>query len=205
MRQKFLKIGISLLLSVFLFTTIEQLNLLSYLMYIPFIGSLILCLLGSEKKNAIKGVGLICSCFSFLYSLFLWIYFDDNCSYFQYVEKITYSFPWSRPGDGCNYIILGIDGTSLFFIVLTSLLIFLCVLAGCVNISMYSKEYLFSFLLLETFLFGVFSVLDLLIFYVFFEATLLPMYIIINIWGSRKRKIRAGRMLFFYTLLMLIK
>jgi len=96
---------------------------------------------------------------------------------------------------------LGIDGISLFFVILTTLLIPICILASWDAIKSNVKEYMIAFLFLEAFVIAVFCVLDLILFYVFFEAVLIPMFIIIGVWGSRERKVRAAYMFFIYTLL----
>ena len=92
----------------------------------------------------------------------------------------------------------GLDGISIFFFVLTSLLIFLCILF--IWNERLLKEYAMNLLLIELLLLLVFSVLDIFLFYIFFEAILIPMFVLIGIWGSRERKIRAVYLLFFYTL-----
>ena len=96
---------------------------------------------------------------------------------------------------------LGIDGISLFFILLSTLLIFLCILISWTSVKINIKEFLIAFLIMEFFLIGVFSILDLLLFYIFFESILIPMYLIVGVWGSRERKIRAAYFFFLYTLL----
>lgn len=96
--------------------------------------------------------------------------------------------------------ILGLDAISLFFIILTTFLIPVCILVGWSSIQIYVKEYCIAFLILESLMITVFSVLDLLLFYIFFESVLIPMFIIIGIWGSRQRKIRAAYQFFLYTL-----
>ena len=98
-----------------------------------------------------------------------------------------------------NFVI-GIDGVSLFFIILTTLLTPICILVGWKSIQSYVKEYCIAFLVLESLMIAVFSVLDLLLFYVFFESVLIPMFLIIGVWGSRARKIRAAYQFFLYTL-----
>ena len=96
------------------------------------------------------------------------------------------------------YFCFGFDGISILFFWLSSLLIFLCILF--VWNDFYLKEYLINLLITELLLLLVFSVLDLFLFYIFFEAILIPMYLIIGLWGSRERKIRAVYLFFFYTL-----
>jgi proton-translocating NADH-quinone oxidoreductase chain M len=97
-------------------------------------------------------------------------------------------------------LVLGVDGISLFFILLTTFLIPVCILVGWTSIQQYVREYCIAFLVLESLMITVFSVLDLLLFYVFFESVLIPMFIIIGVWGSRERKIRAAYQFFLYTL-----
>jgi proton-translocating NADH-quinone oxidoreductase chain M len=96
---------------------------------------------------------------------------------------------------------IGIDGISLFFVVLTTFLIPICILVGWSSIKSYKKEYMIAFLICESFMIAVFCMLDLLLFYVFFESVLIPMFIIIGVWGSRQRKIQAAYQFFLYTLL----
>jgi len=95
----------------------------------------------------------------------------------------------------------GIDGISLFFVLLTTLLMPVCMLASWSSVSSRVREYCIAFLLLETLVLGVFTTLDLVLFYVFFESVLLPMFLIIGLWGARERKIRAAYQFFLYTLL----
>nr|YP_009861064.1 NADH dehydrogenase subunit 4 [Jaagichlorella hainangensis]QKJ84920.1 NADH dehydrogenase subunit 4 [Jaagichlorella hainangensis] len=103
--------------------------------------------------------------------------------------------------DSTFNIILGIDGISLFFIILTTFLIPICLLVAWQSITIYVKEYVIAFLVMESLMIAVFSVLDLLLFYIFFESVLIPMFVIIGVWGSRERKIRAAYQFFLYTLL----
>ncbi len=114
---------------------------------------------------------------------------------FQFVSKLLWI-----PFLNLNFS-LGVDGISLFFILLTTLLIFLCILISWTSVSTNIKEFLIAFLVMEFFLIGVFSILDLLLFYIFFESVLIPMYLIVGVWGSRERKIRAAYFFFLYTLL----
>ena len=192
------RILVSLLIA-FLYNYILNINsILSFLIFFPLLGCFVIALIPKDNKTFIKSVGLITSGIVFLFSLSLWINFNKSLSKFQFVESIDYCFPWDS--NASSSILIGVDGISLFFIILTTLLIFLCLLSSWDNIHSYLKEYILSFLLLESLLLGVFMSLDLLIFYVLFESTLIPMYIMILIWGSRERKIRAATMLFLYTL-----
>lgn len=168
-------------------------NILTILIVLPLIG--VFMLLGIRNNLHLKTCGLFFSGLTFLTSLTLWLFFDKSCGTFQFVTKINW-----LPFLNLN-ITLGIDGISLFFLILTTLLIFLCILLSWNSVTIYVKEYLICFLIMESMLLIVFSILDLLLFYIFFESVLIPMFFIIGIWGSRERKIRAGFFFFIYTLL----
>jgi proton-translocating NADH-quinone oxidoreductase chain M len=132
---------------------------------------------------------------SFVLSTFLWVLFDRSTAKFQFVEE----FLWI-PSSNINFFI-GIDGISLFFVLLTTLLVPLCLLGSWHSVKVYVKEYMIAFLVMEALLIIVFCILDLLLFYVFFESVLIPMFLIVGVWGSRERKVRAAYMLFLYTLI----
>jgi proton-translocating NADH-quinone oxidoreductase chain M len=170
-------------------------NIIFILLFIPLFGVLILLLCPSWDKNLLKYVGLVTTGLTFVISLFLWVFFDKSIGGFQFTG-ILFWVPYLN----LNFTV-GIDGISIFFIILTTLLIFICLLSSWNTINHNLKEYLIAFLIMEFFLIGVFSILDLLLFYVFFESVLIPMYLIIGVWGSRERKIRAGYFFFLYTLL----
>ena len=170
-------------------------NIIFYLLLFPLLGSCLLLFTPSWNKNLLKSIALFFSSITFLLSLFLWVLFDRSTGNFQFVEKILW-----LPNLNLNFTV-GIDGISLFFVILTTLLIFLCLLTSWNSIHFNLKEYLISFLIMEFFLIGVFCILDLLLFYIFFESVLIPMYLIIGVWGSRERKIRAAYFFFLYTLL----
>lgn len=165
------------------------------LVLLPVISSLFIAFIPSRYSHFIRYVGVFTSFLVFFLSLGLWIFFDNNYVRFQFL----FTLPWVSSLN-LNFS-LGIDGISLFFVLLTTLLIPLCLLSSWDNIIKRSKEYLIAFLMIESFLILVFCVRDLLLFYIFFESTLIPMFIIIGIWGSRERKVRASYMLFLYTLL----
>jgi len=169
-------------------------NILYLLIITPILGILVLLFIPSRNKTALKQIGLLFSSITFLLSLLLWVWFDNASSQFQFLDTVFWI-----PSLNLNFV-MGIDGVSLFLIILTTLLIMLCILASY-NIQQYVKEYLVSFLLLDILLISVFCVLDVLLFYVFFESVLIPMFLIIGIWGSRERKIRAAYFFFLYTLL----
>ncbi len=170
-------------------------NLLVFILILPLIGIFMLLCIPSSNHSMLKAVALNISCTVYLISLFLWVFFNKSISSFQFVNKVLWI-----PFFNLNFT-LGIDGISLFFVLLTTLLIFLCILISWTSVNRYIKEFLMAFLILEFFLIGVFSILDLLLFYIFFESVLIPMYLIVGIWGSRERKIRAAYFFFIYTLL----
>lgn len=169
-------------------------NIIIYLLIFPLLGILNLTLIPSWNKLLLKKLGLTFSCITFLTSLFLWIWFNKSTGNFQFVYKMFWV-----PYLNLNFTV-GVDGVSLFFLILTTLLIFLCILASWTSIKNNLKEYLIAFLLLDFFLIAVFCTLDLILFYVFFESVLIPMFLIIGIWGSRERKIKAAYFFFIYTL-----
>lgn len=162
----------------------------------PLLGTLIFLLFPSIVTERFQKIfALWVTCATFIFSLFLWISFDRSSSFFQFTE----SFIWSTSIN--FYYTIGVDGISLFFIILTTFLSVVCILISWNSVSIFLKDYLLCFLILEFFLIQVFCVLDLCLFYIFFESVLIPMFLIIGIWGSRVRKIRAAFQLFLYTLL----
>jgi len=170
-------------------------SLLSTLILFPLCSVLFLSFVSANSKQFIKLSALSISLMNFLFSILLWIQFDNSSAQFQFVETISW-----LPGSNMNFS-LGIDGISLLFLILTTFLVPVCLLVGWSSIENYVKEYCLAFLLLESFMIAVFCMLDLLLFYVFFESVLLPMFIIIGVWGSRERKIRAAYQFFLYTLI----
>ena len=170
-------------------------NLLSFTLLLPLFGSFLLLVTPFQNKPVLKSIVLNFSCLTFLSSLFIWVFFDKSIGTFQFTEK----FLWI-PILSINFP-LGIDGISLFFVILTTMLIPLCLLASWESVQTDLKKYFMAFLIMEFFLIGVFCILDLLLFYIFFESVLIPMYLIVGVWGSRERKIRAAYFFFLYTLL----
>jgi proton-translocating NADH-quinone oxidoreductase chain M len=161
----------------------------------PFLGIICLCFTSSNNPLLSKKIALFFSILTFYFSLFLWIFFEKSSLLFQWLFYNKWlSFL------GINFI-LGLDGISLFFILLTTFLIPICILSGWKNITFNIKSFLILFLFLEIFLLLIFSVLDLVLFYIFFESVLIPMFLIIGIWGARERKIKASYFFFIYTLL----
>lgn len=168
-------------------------NLLIIISITPLLGALlVLCFRGSYVT---KNISLFFSILTFFLTVLLWSLFDESVSHFQFL--VNYKL---IPSVNVDFI-LGIDGLSLFFIVLTALIVPLCILSSWNSIKYRIEDFFIAFLIMESLLMIVFSSLDLILFYVFFESVLIPMFIIVGIWGSRERKIRAGYMLFLYTLL----
>ena len=144
-------------------------------------------------RNA-RNVALWTSAITFGLSLFLWGLFDTSTSAFQFAERVA----WIDAFDISYHV--GIDGISLFFVLLTTFLTPLCILASWRVIEHRVKEYMIAFLVLEAMMVGVFSALDLVLFYLFFEGTLIPMFLIIGVWGGPNR-VYATFKFFLFTLL----
>ena len=170
-------------------------NLLSIVTFLPALAALILAVFlrgGTEAadRNA-KWLALFATAATFLISLFILAQFDPANTGFQMVEEGTWIM-------GMKYK-MGVDGISVLFVLLTTFMMPLTIAASW-NVKTRVKEYMIAFLLLETLMIGVFCALDLVLFYVFFEAGLIPMYLIIGVWGG-KRRIYASFKFFLYTLL----
>ena len=170
--------------------------ILSLTIFLPMLGALVILLIKDDEnsENNIKKVALWTSVGVFLLSLFIWLQFDSSNSSYQFQEK----FRWFN--DFNFYYHIGIDGISLFMVILSTFLTPLCILASWESIKKRVKEYMIAFLFLETVMIGMFSSVDILLFYIFFEAVLIPMYLIIGIWGG-DRRIYASFKFFLYTLL----
>ncbi|MEM7302475.1 MAG: NADH-quinone oxidoreductase subunit M [Pseudomonadota bacterium] len=169
--------------------------ILSIVTFLPLVGALIILLIWEDSEVArrnIRNVALLTTTTTFILSLFIWIGFDDSTSSFQMVEKREWM-------GGISYH-MGVDGISMLFVILTTFLMPFCILASWETINTRVREYMIAFLLLETLMIGVFCALDIVLFYVFFEGGLIPMFIIIGVWGG-KRRVYASFKLFLYTLL----
>jgi NADH-quinone oxidoreductase subunit M len=176
--------------------------LLSVITFLPALGALVLLFItgkGEAVDNLSRWIALGFTVATAALSLWLWYLFDPTTTAFQFVENIPFS-------DSIGYR-MGVDGISVLFIPLTAVLMPAVVLTSWGSITKRVKEYLIVFLILETFMIGAFATLDLAIFYVFFEGTLIPMFLIIGIWGGARR-IQATYKFFFYsftgTVLMLL-
>jgi NADH-quinone oxidoreductase subunit M len=171
--------------------------ILSVVTFLPLVGAFF-CLIVNGPKEAVdrncRSAALITSLATFLISLVLWVRFDGTKAGFQFEEKLDWV-----PALGIGYH-MGIDGISLFFVLLSTLLTPICILASWESIQVRVKEYMVAFLVLETFMVGMFCALDLALFYIFFEGVLIPMFLIIGVWGG-KRRVYAAFKFFLYTLL----
>jgi NADH-quinone oxidoreductase subunit M len=170
--------------------------ILSAIIFIPLIGAFFILLTKGDIKNIEKNskyIAIFCSLVNFFLSIFLWYLFDPTTSEFQFVEKRV----WIK-----NFINfqIGVDGISILFVVLTAFITPICILSAVNSIKFKIKDFLIALLLMETLMIGVFCSLDLIIFYLFFEAGLIPMFLIIGIWGGSRRVYSAFKF-FLFTLL----
>ncbi|HEX9556944.1 MAG TPA: NADH-quinone oxidoreductase subunit M [Reyranella sp.] len=171
--------------------------ILSLVTFLPLVGALF-CLVVNGPQEAVdrncKSAALLTSVVTFLISLLLWARFDVTKAGFQFEEKLDWV-----PALNIGYH-MGIDGISLFFVLLSTLLTPICILSSWEAVHVRVKEYMIAFLVLETFMVGMFCALDLALFYVFFEGVLIPMFLIIGVWGGPRRVYSAFKF-FLYTLL----
>ncbi len=172
-------------------------HLLTLLIAVPLMGAGMIALLvkGDDARAAMeaKYIALGTTLLTLLGTLWLWAQFNPATAAFQFVER----YAWF---DGLNISYhLGVDGISLFMVVLTALLMPVCVLCSWTSITTRVRAFMICFLVLESFVIGVFCALDLLLFYILFEGMLIPMYLIIGIWGGKDR-VYAAFKFFLYTL-----
>jgi len=170
--------------------------ILSAITFIPIIGALFVFLTRSEKDEKNSGaiyISIFTSIVNFFIILFVWYSIDKTTSDFQFIEE----YNWIS---GFIKFKFGIDGISILFILLTAFIIPICIFSCINSVKTRLKEFLIALLVLETFIIGVFCSLDLVIFYLFFEAGLIPMFLIIGIWGGARRVYSAFKF-FLYTLL----
>ena len=170
--------------------------ILSAIIFIPFIGAFFIFLTKGSNENIEKNskyIAIFSSLVNFFLAIFLWYLFDPTISEFQFTEKRV----WIK-----NFINfqIGVDGISILFIVLTTLITPICIFSAINSIKFKIKDFLIALLLMETLMIGVFCSLDLVIFYLFFEAGLIPMFLIIGIWGGSRRVYSAFKF-FLFTLL----
>jgi NADH-quinone oxidoreductase subunit M len=173
-------------------------HLLSIIVFLPLAGvAFIMATRGSEGVRAAtaRWVALALTLIDAALSVFLWTQYDGSSSAFQFAEQAE----WFGAGTGITYH-MGVDGISMLFVVLTGLLMPVAILASWDSVKLRVPEYMIAFLVLETLMMGVFTALDLFLFYVFFEGGLIPMFLIIGVWGG-KRRVYASFKFFLYTLL----
>jgi NADH-quinone oxidoreductase subunit M len=171
-------------------------HILSIITFLPLAGVLvILASRGSDAAvaNIARWVAMVFTSIDLALSLLLWSKFDGSTAAFQFVEHA----PWL--GNGISYH-MGVDGISMLFVVLTGALMPISILASWKSVQTRVGEYMIAFLVLETLMMGVFAALDLFLFYIFFEGGLIPMFLIIGVWGG-KRRVYASFKFFLYTLL----
>lgn len=171
--------------------------LLSLATFLPLIGAAFIFLFaqgGDEAadRNA-KSVALMTTILTFLVSLVIWTNFENGTAEFQFIER----YAWL--GGGIDYQ-MGVDGISMLFVVLTAFLMPICILASWQAITLRVREFMIAFLLLECMMIGVFCALDFVLFYLFFEGGLIPMFLIIGVWGG-PRRVYSSFKFFLYTLL----
>lgn len=149
---------------------------------------------GYKTTTSQKQIALFTSLAVFLLSLVVWAEFDSSTSQYQFTQEFL-----TNQVHFCH-LKLGIDGISLYFVLLTTFITPICILSNWDSVTSHQKFFLISFLLLESLLLAVFTVCDLLLFYVFFESVLIPLFLIVGIWGGSSTRVRAAFLLFLYTL-----
>ena len=170
--------------------------ILSSITFLPLIGAFFVFLTQNDKGEINKGaiyISTFTSIVNLFITLFLWYSFDNQTSNFQFIEEINWI-------SGFIKFKFGIDGISILFILLTAFITPICIISCINSVKNRLKEFLIALLVLETFMIGVFCSLDLVVFYLFFEAGLIPMFLIIGIWGG-PRKVYSAFKFFLFTLL----
>jgi NADH-quinone oxidoreductase subunit M len=166
--------------------------ILSIVTFLPLVGALLIACLNREATGNARWIALWTTLLTFVASLLIWINFDKGTANFQFVEELSWL-------GGLKYK-MGVDGISMLFVILTTFLMPLTILASWQSVEERVKEYMIAFLVLECLMIGVFCALDLVLFYLFFEAGLIPMFLIIGVWGG-PRRVYASFKFFLYTLL----
>jgi NADH-quinone oxidoreductase subunit M len=170
--------------------------IISTITFLPLVGILLIAFIGGESAAAnrnIKMIALLTTIVTFLVSIPLWTHFDGASAAFQFEEKHN----WLPSGISYH---VGVDGISMLFVILTTFLMPFTILASWESVEKRIKAYMIAFLILEMLMIGVFTALDIVVFYLYFEAGLIPMFIIIGVWGG-KRRVYASFKFFLYTLL----
>lgn len=170
---------------------------LSIITFLPLVGAFAILLIRDRAEEVVAGnaraAAILVSLFTFAFSLILWVQFDRTTANFQFVEKKV----WIESLNISYH--MGVDGISMLFVLLSTLLTPICILASWDSIKTRVKEYMIAFLVLETLMIGMFCALDFVLFYVFFEGVLIPMFLIIGVWGGQRR-VYASFKFFLYTL-----
>jgi len=172
-----------------------DLPILSIIIFLPLVGALFIALQRQDDAGIRndRNAALWSTLFTFGLSLFLWFNFETGTPKFQFVEKYSWIESFNI------FYHLGVDGISVLFVLLSTLLTPICVLASWDAVRERVKEYMVAFLVLETLMIGMFCALDMVLFYVFFEGVLIPMFLIIGVWGGQRR-VYAAFKFFLYTL-----
>ena len=165
---------------------------LSTVIWLPIIGGLMVLGSGDKAPNVSRWLALAVAVLTFLLSIPLWSGFDPATAEMQFVEKL----PWVTSYD--VYYYLGVDGISMPLILLTSFITILVVIAGWEVIQYKPASYMAAFLIMEGVMIGVFAALDAMLFYVFWEAMLIPMFLIIGVWGGAEKGLRDHQVLPLY-------
>ncbi|MCZ8146813.1 MAG: NADH-quinone oxidoreductase subunit M, partial [Roseomonas sp.] len=170
--------------------------ILSLVTFLPLAGAFIIMMVRGEEevvaRNA-RWTALWTSLITFALSLVLWVRFDKASAEFQFVERVDW-----LPDFGVSYH-MGVDGISVLFVLLSTLLTPICILASWDSVKTRVREYMVAFVVLESLMVGMFCALDFVVFYIFFEAVLIPMFLIIGVWGGARR-VYAAFKFFLYTL-----
>jgi NADH-quinone oxidoreductase subunit M len=171
---------------------VSHIPILTLVTFLPLAGAAMIATLHRDAARNARWIALWTTIITFLVSIPIWTGFDRGTAGFQFLEEAAWL--------GSIKYKMGVDGISMPFVLLTTFLMPLCILASWESVETRVKEYMIAFLVLETLMLGVFCALDLILFYLFFEGVLIPMFLIIGIWGG-KRRIYASFKFFLYTLL----
>jgi NADH:ubiquinone oxidoreductase subunit 4 (subunit M) len=168
-------------------------NIILYLLVCLLLGILALSIIPARNVQLLRIIGLSFSFVTFLISLFLWIWFDPSTTKFQFVKEIV------RVESLNLNLVVGVDNISVLLILFTCFFTFVCVLASWIVVKSEVKEYLISFLIMEFFLISVFSIRELVLFYIFFETVLIFSLLAANLWAGKKLKKKMELFFFVYT------
>src|SRR4051794_15334760 len=170
--------------------------ILSLITWLPLVGGLVIMSVRGDEATVASNArwtALWTSLIVLVLSLLLWVQFDQSDPGFQFVESLSW-----MPEYHVGYR-MGVDGISVLFVLLSTVLTPICILASWESIQVRVREFMLAFLILETMMVGMFCALDFIVFYMFFEGVLIPMYLIIGVWGG-PRRVYAAVKFFLYTL-----